>query len=214
MAPVVGVLALQGAFREHARMFRKLRADVREVRLPAQLDGLDGLAIPGGESTTMGKLLEEFGLCEPLSRFATRRPVFATCAGLIVLAQSVVGRSRQPLLKMLDVEVERNGFGRQVHSFESPVELQPPLGLQGELFPGVFIRAPRIFPLGTRARVVAGLNGEPVGVLQGNLLATSFHPELSGDLRLHAFFLDHMVCGEGNIDRQTEVDAVTSSMTR
>lgn len=213
MVPLVGVLALQGAFREHARMFRQLGASVREVRLPGHLDGLDALAMPGGESTTMGKLLEDFGLLEPLAGFASRFPVFATCAGLIVLAQSVRGRSRQPLLKMLDVEVERNGFGRQVHSFEAPVELLPPLGLPGELFPGVFIRAPRICSVGPRARVVAGLEGEPVGVLQGNLLAMSFHPELSADLKLHAFFLDHMVRGGAGIARQTEVGLLTSSMT-
>ncbi len=194
-------------------MFRELGAAVREVRLPGQLDGLDGLAMPGGESTTMGKLLQDFGLLEPLARFASQRPVFATCAGLIVLAHSVGEQSRQPLLKMLDVEVERNGFGRQVHSFEAPVELLPPLGLPGELFPGVFIRAPRIRSLGPRAQVVAALDGEPVGVLQENLLAMSFHPELSGDLRLHAFFLDHMVGGGASIGRQTEVGLVASSMT-
>lgn len=213
MAPVVGVLALQGAFREHARMFRELGANVREVRLPGHLEGLDGLAMPGGESTTMGKLLEDFCLLEPLTRFAVRHPVFATCAGLIVLAQSAGGNTRQPLLRMLDVEVERNGFGRQVHSFEAPVELLAPLERRTELFPGVFIRAPRIRFVGPRARVVARLEGEPVGVLQDNLLALSFHPELSGDPRLHAFFLDHMVCGGGVVTGQTEVALVTSSMT-
>lgn len=213
MTPLVGVLALQGAFREHARVFRELGAAVREVRLPADLQGLDALALPGGESTSMGKLLEDFELLGPLARFAAERPVFATCAGLIVLSQGAGDHPRQPLLHLLEVEVERNGFGRQVHSFEAPVELHPPLGTQGERFVGVFIRAPRITMLGPRVQVVATLEGEPVGVLQENLLALAFHPELSRDRRLHAFFLAHVVGGGEDFVAHTEGRLAASSMT-
>lgn len=189
MAPLVGVLALQGAFREHGRMLKSLGAEVREVRLPRDLRGLDGLAMPGGESTSMGRLMEAHDLLVPLREFAQQRPVLATCAGLILLARRLTGNRSQTLVGLLDVVVERNGWGRQVDSFEAPVDLHSPLPETEDAFPGVFIRAPRIVEVGPEARVVATLVGEPVGVLQGEILALTFHPELTTDRRLHAFFL-------------------------
>lgn len=210
---LIGVLALQGAFREHARIFRELGAEVREVRLAADLAGLDGLAMPGGESTTMGKLLVDFDLLEPLARFAAERPVFATCAGLIVLSLGITTGEEQPLLHLLDVEVERNGFGRQVYSFEAPVKLLPPLAAGGERYLGIFIRAPRIVTVGPKAQVIASLDGEPVGVLQDNIFALSFHPELSRDWRLHSYFLDHIVAAKKRSAAKAEARLAASSMS-
>jgi pyridoxal 5'-phosphate synthase pdxT subunit len=185
----IGVLALQGAFREHVRALRELGADAVEVRLPAELDDLDGLVIPGGESTTVGKLMEIYELTEPLRRFVAERPVLGTCAGLILLARRTTG-DEQPLLGVMDVVVRRNAFGRQVHSFESPVELRLP-GTDLEFsFPGVFIRAPWVEEVGPDVEVVATWEGHIVGVVQGHLLGLAFHPELTDDLRLHRFFLD------------------------
>lgn len=189
MKPLVGVLALQGAFREHASVLRSLGADVVEVRLPGHLVGLDGLVLPGGESTTMGKLMDRFELAQPVKAFAEEKPVLATCAGLIMLAKEASGSiPGQTILGVLDVSVERNAYGRQVDSFEAEVQLLPPLGLRVD-FPGVFIRAPRIAEVGPSATVVAVLDDEPVGVLQGRTLALSFHPELTSDRRIHSFFL-------------------------
>jgi 5'-phosphate synthase pdxT subunit len=174
--PRIGVLALQGAFREHAQMLRRLGADVREVRLPAELDGLDGLVIPGGESTTILRLAGIYGLDEAIRRF--RGAILGTCAGMIVLDRRHLG--------LADLEVDRNAYGRQVRSFEADVELE------GDGLPlrGVFIRAPRIREAGADVEVLGELDGEPVLVRDGRLLLASFHPELTDDTRVHARFLE------------------------
>lgn len=184
----IGVLALQGAFREHVQMLRELGAEAVEVRLPAQLEGLDGLIIPGGESTTIGKLMEDYGLTAPLRAFVAEHPVFGTCAGLIMLSTATLD-GEQPLLAAMDVVVKRNAFGRQVHSFEAPVELELP-GESGQSFPGVFIRAPWVDSCGDGVEVVARCDGRIVGVKQGSLLGVAFHPELTDDYRMHAYFLE------------------------
>ncbi len=182
----IGVLALQGAFIEHEKMLDQLGAETVEVRLPGQLDGLDGLIIPGGESTTIGKLATDFGLMAPLRQFVTARPTWGTCAGLIFLANDV--GSAQPLLGLMDLRVARNAFGRQVDSFETDLEV-PALGERP--FPAVFIRAPAIEAVGPGVEVLARLgNGRVVAARQGHLLATAFHPELTGDDRFHRLFLE------------------------
>lgn len=192
----IGVLALQGAFREHVKKLRQIGVEAAEVRLPAELDGLDGLIIPGGESTTMGKLAAAFDLVEPLRAFAAEKPVWGTCAGLILLAGAANGQKLggQALLGGLDVTVDRNYFGRQVDSFE--VELAVP-ALAAVAGPGdpeggfhaIFIRAPAVVYTGPAVEVVARLpDGTVVAVRQGRLLGTAFHPELSDDLRFHRYF--------------------------
>ena len=171
----IGVLALQGAFREHAAALRKLGAEVVEVRMPDELDGLDGLVIPGGESTTMMRLAELYGLDRAIRSYAGA--VFGTCAGMIVLDREH--------LDVADLVVDRNAFGRQVRSFEADVDLA------GDEIPlhGVFIRAPRIRGLGEGVEVLGELDGEPVLVRDGRLLLASFHPELTDDLRVHELFM-------------------------
>jgi 5'-phosphate synthase pdxT subunit len=171
----IGVLALQGAFREHAAALRKLGADVVEVRLPEELEGLDGLVIPGGESTSIMRLAALYGLDDAIRAYGGA--IFGTCAGMIL-----VDREH---LDLADVVVERNAFGRQVKSFEADVDLA------GDEFPlrGVFIRAPRISRVGEGVEVVGELDGEPVLVRDGRLLLASFHPELTEDLRVHELFL-------------------------
>jgi|SRR5579859_1594102 len=190
MAPV-GVLALQGAFAEHEAMLRELGADVRRVTLPQHLDELCGLVIPGGESTTIGKLLVEWDLLDPIRYFAdSGKPIYGSCAGMIVMARDV-GRD-QPRLGIMDIVVERNAFGRQIDSFEVPLRV-PALG--AEPFPGVFIRAPRIVQTGPDVVVLARLDdGTAVAARQGRHLAVSFHAELTPDLRLHRYFLDLADC--------------------
>ncbi len=190
----VGVLALQGAFIEHIQMLRELGVEAVEVRLPADLEGLDGLIIPGGESTTIGKLADTFELTEPLRDFAAGKPVWGTCAGMIFMAKEI-GRD-QPLLGVMDIVVERNAFGRQVDSFVTPLEVDALHGvdaLQGEKakpFPAVFIRGPRLVEAHGDAQIIARLaDGTPVAARQGQWLATSFHPELSGDSRFHEYFV-------------------------
>ncbi len=181
----IGVLALQGAFVEHEKILTALGAEPVEVRVAQQLDGLHGLIIPGGESTTIGKLATDFHLMEPLRRFAAAKPTWGTCAGLIFLARQA-GRD-QPLLGLMDVKVERNAFGRQVDSFEADLEV-PALGEPP--FPAVFIRAPAIESVGPGVQVLARLSsGKIVAVRQNHLLATAFHPELTGDDRFHRLFL-------------------------
>jgi len=186
----IGVLALQGDFAEHQVMLRRIGAEASQVRLPAQLDGLDGLIIPGGESTTIGKLAVTFGLIEPLRRFAGTHPVWGTCAGAILLSRDA--RRKQPLLEVMDITVERNAFGRQVDSFEIDLAV-PVLADHDRPFRAVFIRAPLIESAGKGVEVVARLSdggaGQIVAARQGHLLATSFHPELTGDDRFHRYFL-------------------------
>ena len=180
----IGVLALQGNFREHAAMLRRLGAEVVEVRKPEQLRDLDGLVIPGGESTAIGRLIRLYGLEEALRRF--ERPVLGTCAGMILLARDAVdGVPGQLLLNGVDVVVRRNGYGRQVASFEADLEL---VG-EEEPLRGVFIRAPRVEHAGPEVEVLAELDGEPVLLRQGRIVAAAFHPELTDDPRVHERFL-------------------------
>ena len=184
----VGVLALQGAFREHREVLDALGVEAVEVRTPAELGALDALILPGGESTTMSKLLDSSGVREPLGHLlADGLPVFGTCAGMILLARDVVdGRPDQQSFGAIDIAVRRNAYGRQRDSFEAPLEVD---GLGGGPFPGVFIRAPRIETVGERVEVLARHDDVPVLVRQGAVVVASFHPELSGDLRLHEWFL-------------------------
>ncbi|MFP3913547.1 MAG: pyridoxal 5'-phosphate synthase glutaminase subunit PdxT [Actinomycetota bacterium] len=182
----VGVLALQGDVREHRRAFSSLEAEVLAVRSREDLDDLEGLVIPGGESTTIGKLAERFGMLEPLrARISQGLPVFGTCAGMIFLAASVTEGS-QPLLGVLDIVVQRNAFGRQNDSFEADLDIA---GLD-EPFHAVFIRAPWVEKTGSGVEVLARVNDHPVMVRQGTILAGSFHPELTDDDRIHRMFLD------------------------
>jgi 5'-phosphate synthase pdxT subunit len=190
----IGVLALQGDFREHAAMLRGVGVEPVEVRLPADLRGADGLILPGGESTTIGKLAWEYGLIEPVRAMAQAgKPVWGTCAGLILLARDI--GPEPPHAALLDVRVQRNAFGRQVDSFEADLEVPALAGVGGapgpaRPFHAVFIRAPRIESAGAGVDVLARLpGGAIVAARQGNLLATSFHPELTGDARFHRYFL-------------------------
>ena len=191
----IGVLALQGDFIEHVHILQTLGAQAVEVRKPEQLDDLDGLIIPGGESTTFGKLAAEFGLIEPLRAFcASGKPVWGTCAGMIFLAKDV-GR-KQPVLGLMDVKVKRNAFGRQVDSFEQDLDI-PAISAaengQARPFHAIFIRAPMLESVGAGVQVLAKLDdGTIVAARQGNLLATSFHPELTQDTRFHRYFLEQM----------------------
>ncbi|MFQ6100990.1 MAG: pyridoxal 5'-phosphate synthase glutaminase subunit PdxT [Anaerolineae bacterium] len=185
----IGVLALQGAFIEHKKILAHIGVEPVEVRLPRHLEGLDGLIIPGGESTTIGKVAEEWGLLELIRAFArSGRPVWGTCAGMILMAKEVVdGTPGQPLLGLMDVAIRRNAFGRQVDSFEADLEV-PALGKAP--FHAVFIRAPLIERAGKDVEVLAQLDGGTiVAVRQENLLATAFHPELTEDDRFHRYFL-------------------------
>ncbi len=191
----IGVLALQGDFREHIEVLRRLGVEACEVRLPRDLDGLDGLIIPGGESTTIGKLAERYGLVKPIrAMIAQKKPVWGTCAGMIVLARDIGGLN-QPLIGAMDITVQRNAFGRQVDSFETELvvpalaSVTPP-GQPLKPFTAVFIRAPAIRAVGPEVEVLATLeDGTIVAARQGNLLATAFHPELTDDLRFHQYFL-------------------------
>ena len=201
----VGVLALQGAFIEHENILARIGVEPVEVRLPGELEGLDSLILPGGESTTIGQVAERWGLLEPIRAFArSGRPLWGTCAGMVLMAKEVVdGVSGQPRLELMDVVVRRNAFGRQVDSFEVGLEV-PSLG--EEPFHAVFIRAPRIERVGKEVEILARLepalspstalrasgvegDGAVVAVRQGNLLATAFHPELTDDDRFHRYFL-------------------------
>jgi 5'-phosphate synthase pdxT subunit len=191
---LIGVLALQGDFAEHISMLARLGVDTREVRLPADLDGLDGLIIPGGESTTIGKLAVEYGLLEPLKTFGETKPVWGTCAGAIFLSKDATrAKNGQPLLGLMEITIQRNAFGRQVDSFET--ELAVPalakVSADNPPFNAVFIRAPLIESVNEdKVEVLATVNdGAIVAAQQGNLLATSFHPELNDDDRFHRYFL-------------------------
>jgi 5'-phosphate synthase pdxT subunit len=172
----IGVLAVQGNFREHAAMLRRLGAEVVEVRVPAQLEGLDGLVVPGGESTAISRLIRWYDLEEPISTF--EGPLLGTCAGMILFDRDHMG--------LIDLSVERNAYGRQVASFEADVELE------GEDTPlrGVFIRAPRVGEIGPGVEVLGRLHGDPVLVREGRVLAASFHPELTDDTRVHTRFVE------------------------
>jgi 5'-phosphate synthase pdxT subunit len=189
----IGILALQGDFAEHRLMLTRLGVTVTEVRLPEQLEGLSGLIIPGGESTTIAKLAVSYGLIEPLRRFGMDKAIWGTCAGAIFMSRDA--HRDQPLLQLMDITVERNAFGRQVDSFE--VDLEVPalqkISPDGRLFHAVFIRAPLIESVQGDACVLANLqDGRIVAAQQGRLLATAFHPELTQDDRFHRYFL-HLV---------------------
>ena len=182
----VGVLALQGAFREHVAAVTRLGATAREVRQLKDIDGIDALIIPGGESTTMGKLLNEWNMLEPLrQRILDGMPVYGSCAGLILLCRDIEN-SDQPRLGVLDATVRRNAFGRQVDSFETRLSIAE---IGADPIPAVFIRAPVITGVGAGVTVLAEVKGQAVAVRQNNILATSFHPELTPDTRMHSYFL-------------------------
>lgn len=186
----IGVLALQGDFSEHISMLKHIGVETAEVRLPKHLEGLNGLIIPGGESTTIGKLAVAYELMTPLREFGKAHAVWGTCAGAIFLSKDI-GRD-QPLLELMDIKVQRNAFGRQVDSFETDLEIDELYKATGTEHPyhAVFIRAPIIESVGGSARVLSALeDGRIVAAQQGRLLATSFHPELTGDTRFHEYFI-------------------------
>lgn len=185
----IGVLALQGAFREHIEMLRGMNVNAIEVRLPEQLRDIDGLIIPGGESTTIGKIATQYGLIEPIREMAAQgKPIWGTCAGMIVLAKDV--GMKQPLVGVMDVKVKRNAFGRQVDSFETDLEIPEIKNGDATPFHAIFIRAPLLESVGKNVQVLAKLdNGAIVAARQDNLLVTSFHPELTHDARFHNYFL-------------------------
>jgi len=192
----IGVLALQGAFAEHIALLLRLDAEAFPIRLPRELEGLDGLVIPGGESTTISKLMGEYDFMTPLSRLCNEGfPIMGTCAGMILLSRKIVDLGVEPLGAM-DIEVRRNAFGRQVDSFEADLEI-PAIG--EPRFHGVFIRAPLIQRAGDGVAVLARLpDGSVVAARQGCMLALAFHPELTDDLRLHSYFLSMV---NGNVKR-------------
>jgi 5'-phosphate synthase pdxT subunit len=184
--PTVGVLALQGDVREHLRLLADEGVSTIEVKHPAQIEDIDALVIPGGESTTIGKLMTRFGLMEPLTDAIDQGlPMYGTCAGMILLSAQLT-EGEQPLMGVLDMVVRRNAFGRQNDSFEAPLAVD---GLD-EPFPAVFIRAPWVEKVGADIEVLATVDEHPVMVRQGHILATSFHPELTGDGRIHRLLID------------------------
>jgi 5'-phosphate synthase pdxT subunit len=186
--PVVGVLAVQGAVRPHLHRLERCGAEFAEVRTPADLAAIDALVVPGGESTTISKLLDLQGLAGPLAeRLADGLPAFGTCAGMILLAATVLdGRDDQRSFGAIDIVVRRNAFGRQVDSFEADLDVD---GVEGGAVHAVFIRAPLVEAVGAGVEVLARVDGHPVACRQGSVLVTSFHPELTHDLRLHELFL-------------------------
>jgi pyridoxal 5'-phosphate synthase pdxT subunit len=186
----IGVLALQGAFREHKQMLESLRAQVTEVRFPEHLQDLEGIVIPGGESTTMAKLMVSYGFDKALLEFYKGGgAIWGTCAGAIAISKDIVGYPEQPRLNLMDIAVERNAYGRQVASFETDVSVET----FDSPFHVVFIRAPRIAKVGERVKVLASYKDNPIMAQQERLMATVFHPELTNDPRIHRYFLEHVV---------------------
>lgn len=184
----IGVLALQGAFIEHVKMLERLGVTAVQVRLPSDLQGLDGLIIPGGESTTIGKLAVMYDLMQPLRDFAAEKPVWGTCAGMIFMAKEI--GMDQPLLGVMDIVVERNAFGRQVDSFEVDLDISAINNGEVKPYHAVFIRAPKLVEAKGEAQVIARLaDGTAVAAQEGHWLVTSFHPELTNDPRFHQYFL-------------------------
>lgn len=194
----IGILAIQGAVIEHRRALERLNVRVTDVRLPEDLEGIDGIIIPGGESTTISKLMKRFGLFDELKkRIAAGLPVWGTCAGAILLAKKVTGKNPPPTLEVMDILADRNAYGSQKESFEVPLDMGPPRpvikdghhSLQGKI-QGIFIRAPKLDKLpDSDVEVLAKCDGEPVMLRQGSKLVTSFHPELTEDLRVHEYFV-------------------------
>lgn len=187
---VIGVLALQGAFAKHADMLRSLGVTPIEVRKPADLAVCDALIVPGGESTTMMKQMQFIGFSEPFRSFAKHKPVFGTCAGLILMSHDIIADDMQPF-NLLDISVERNAFGRQAESFHTEVDFsqKKPLDKKVQKIPAIFIRAPRIRRTGSEVQILASYQNEPVLVQQGRHLGATFHPELTLDATVHAHFL-------------------------
>jgi 5'-phosphate synthase pdxT subunit len=190
----IGVLALQGAFREHEEVLGRLDVPNVEVRQPEDLLGCDGLILPGGETTTQRKLAQTYGLWEPLAELGRQGlPILATCAGLILVANRIDGEP-EASLELMDIDVRRNAYGRQVFSFETRLDVPGIADTAGpsDPFRAIFIRAPRIVRVGRNVAVLASYEGEPVAVEQGNILGLSFHPELTSDIRFHAYFLQRV----------------------
>jgi len=202
VTPRIGVLALQGDVREHLRALNACGADAVAVRGESDLSGLEGLVIPGGESTTMSILAEREGLLTPLRDFSrSGRPCFGSCAGMIFLADRIMGgRADQQTMGGLDVTAQRNAFGRQVDSFE--IDLDIP-AIDGAPFPAVFIRAPAIVDVGPQVEVLARVEDRVVAVRQGHLMATAFHPELTSDVRIHRYFVGMVTAGNQGGDDVT-----------
>ncbi|HYI98817.1 MAG TPA: pyridoxal 5'-phosphate synthase glutaminase subunit PdxT [Thermoleophilaceae bacterium] len=201
-APVVGVLALQGDFEAHRKLLESLGARVREVRVPADLERLDGLVIPGGESTTITLGIEREGLAEPLRELVRGgAPVLGTCAGMIVLDRSHLG--------ILDIDTERNAFGRQLHSFEADLDLDEIGHVKA-----IFIRAPWARDHGAQVEVLADVDGHPVAVREANVLAVAFHPELNGERRLHEWLLRRIAAGGGKVEQVAETTIQDGGQTR
>lgn len=185
---LVGVLALQGAFAKHIQMLAKIGIAAKEIRYPSELESCDALIIPGGESTTITKQMQFIDLRLPLTRFAETKPVFGTCAGLILISKEVISNSIEPL-GLINVTVERNAFGRQVESFQTQIDLRLESG-QPKKFPAYFIRAPRIRRCSPEVQVLARYEEEPILVRQGHHLGATFHPELSQDPSIHLYFVN------------------------
>ncbi len=185
--PTIGVLAIQGDFLEHQQVLARLGVDAPEIRLPSQLEDIDGLIIPGGESTTIVQLIDIYGLRQPLiEKVRSGLPLWGTCAGMIVIADRLRDQRPDPL-RLMDIDVSRNAFGRQIDSFEEDIALE---GINGPDFRAVFIRAPAVNLMGDSVKVLAKVrDGRPVAVRQNRMLATSFHPELTGDDRVHQLFI-------------------------
>ncbi len=185
--PTIGVLAIQGDFLEHQQVLARLGVDAPEIRLPSQLEDIDGLIIPGGESTTIVQLIDIYGFRQPLiERVRSGLPLWGTCAGMIVIADRLRDQRPDPL-RLMDIDVSRNAFGRQIDSFEEDIALE---GIEGPDFRAVFIRAPAVNLMGNSVKVLAKVrDGRPVAVRQNRMLATSFHPELTGDDRVHQLFV-------------------------
>ena len=201
----IGVLALQGDFEAHRKAIERAGGDPVEVRTAADLDGIDGLIIPGGESTTILNLLEAENLLDPIRFFGSQRPIFGTCAGAILMA-SAVSHPDQPSLGLMDLTVERNGYGRQVDSRIVPLELD------GKMSEAVFIRAPIIRGVGPGARVLASFGGTPVLVEQGRHLASTFHPELSSGSTIHRRFVEKILAEKMKTGAKEEKDSVASAL--
>jgi len=208
----VGVLALQGDVREHERMLARCGAESVAVRKPDQLEHLQGLIIPGGESTTIGKLVELYGFVDAIrERHGRGMAVYGTCAGLILIARETVEFTGQPLLGLMDIVARRNAFGRQVDSFEADLRV-PVLG--SEPFRGVFIRAPWIESTGPDVETLSTRDGRVIMARQGNLLATAFHPELTEDERVHRFFLEEVAGTHGKRETCPDIQSGVRSSTR
>jgi 5'-phosphate synthase pdxT subunit len=193
----VGVLALQGSFSEHIGVLQKIGVQVQEVKLPDQIHDLDGIIIPGGESTTIGKLAVDYDLLNPLQEFGKNKAIWGTCAGAIFLSKDA--HREQPLLQLMDITVDRNAFGRQIDSFETQLDIPvlKDISTEPTTFPGIFIRAPLITSVDGNGEILAKLpDGRIVAAKQGHMLATAFHPELTEDDRVHRYFL-HLVSQKG-----------------